>query len=77
MYGGNSSSLKRYNIHPQKSGEVVLNCERDSQSEVEVKYRNKPTKKPVLLCISGLSVAKQVDPMSRRFSWGVVPCIVS
>ena len=28
--------LEYYTIHPQKSKEVVLNCEKDSQSEVEI-----------------------------------------
>ena len=37
--------LEHYTIHPQKSEEVVLNCEKDSQSEVEIRYGNEPIKK--------------------------------
>ena len=40
--------LENYTIHPQKSEEVVLNCEKDSQSKVEFKYGNEPIKKPTV-----------------------------
>ena len=69
--------LERYTIHPQKSEEVVLNCEKDSQSEVEIKCGNEPIKKVKSTMHLELNVVKQVDPMSRRrFNWGGGPCIV-
>ena len=37
--------LEHYTIHPQKLEEVVLNCEKDSQNEVEIIYGNEPIKK--------------------------------
>ena len=37
--------LEHYTIHPQKSEEVVLNREKDSQSEVEIKYGKESIKK--------------------------------
>ena len=70
--------LEHYTINPQKSEEVVLNREKDSQSEVEIKYGKEPIRRSNLLCILELYVVKQVDPISRRrSSWDGGPFIVS
>ena len=59
-------SLEHYTIHPQKSEEVVLNCEKDSQSEAEIRYGNEPIKKVKSAVHLGVERSKTGRPNVKK-----------
>ena len=58
--------LQHYTIHPQKSEEVVLNCEKDSQSEVEIRCGNEPIKKVKSTVLLGVERSKTDRPDVKK-----------
>ena len=54
--------LERYTIHPQKSEEVVMNCERDSRSGVVIKYGNESIRKSISTVHLGVERSKTGRP---------------
>ena len=58
--------LEHYTIHPQKSEEVVLDCEKDSQSEVEIRYGNEPIKKVKSTVHLGVECSKTGRPDGKK-----------